>query len=62
MISERVTEETGDTGLSRRFSSPAQGHLKALPKSETKNGQNYAKAEIVHLRMIDLNLFQYSTL
>jgi DNA-binding transcriptional LysR family regulator len=58
MISERVTEETGDTGLSRRFSSPAQGHLKALPKSEFKKCQNYLKAETVHLRMIDLNLFR----
>jgi DNA-binding transcriptional LysR family regulator len=58
MISERVTEETGDTGLSRRFSSPAQGYLKALPKSEFKKCQNYLKAEAVHLRMIDLNLFR----
>jgi hypothetical protein len=62
MISERLMVETGDTMPSRRFGSAVQGHLKALPKSETKNGQNYAKAEIVHLRMIDLNLFQYSTL
>jgi len=58
MISERVTVETGDTRLSRRFGSAMQGHLKALGKSETKKSQNYVKAETVHLRMIDLNLFR----
>src|SRR5258708_24270021 len=58
MISERVMVELGDTRLSRRFGSAVQGHLKALPKSETKKCQNYAKAGIVHLRMIDLNLFR----
>src|SRR5258708_15616620 len=58
MISERVTVETGDTRLSRRFGSAMQGHLKALGKSETKKSQNYLKAETVHLRMIDLNLFR----
>jgi DNA-binding transcriptional LysR family regulator len=56
MISERVTEETVDTR--RRLSPPAQGHLKALPKSEFKKCKNYLKAETVHLRMIDLNLFR----
>jgi len=58
MISERVMVELGDTRLSRRFGSAVQGHLKALPKSETKKCQNYVRAETVHLRMIDLNLFR----
>ena len=58
MISELVTVETGDTRLSRRFGSSAQAHLKALTRSETKKCPNYAKAETVHLRMIDLNLFR----
>src|SRR6266436_3168457 len=58
MISERVMVELGDTRLSRRFGSAVQGHLKALPKSEFKRCQNYVKAETVHLRMIDLNLFR----
>ena len=58
MISERLMVETGDTMPSRRFGSAVRGHLKALSKSETTKGQNYAKAEIVHLRMIDLNLFR----
>jgi DNA-binding transcriptional LysR family regulator len=58
MISERVTVEMRDTRLSGRFGPAVQGHLKALPKSETKKWQNYAKAETVHLRMIDLNLFR----
>jgi DNA-binding transcriptional LysR family regulator len=58
MITEGMTVETAETRLSRRFGPAVQGHLKALPKSETKKGQNYAKAEIVHLRMIDLNLFR----
>jgi DNA-binding transcriptional LysR family regulator len=58
MISERLMVETGDTMPSRRFGSAVRGHLKELPKSETTKGQNYAKAEIVHLRMIDLNLFR----
>src|SRR5260221_1910689 len=58
MISERMMVETGDTMPSRRFGSAVQGHLKALPKSEFKKCQNYLKAETVHLRMIDLNLFR----
>ena len=58
MISERVMVELGDTRFSRRFGSAVQGHLKALPKSEFKRCQNYVKAETVHLRMIDLNLFR----
>ncbi len=58
MISERVTVETADTTPSRPFGSAVQGHLKALPKSEFKRCQNYVKAETVHLRMIDLNLFR----
>ncbi len=58
MISERAMVETGDTALSRRFCPPVQGHLKALPKSEFKKCQNYVKAETMHLRTIDLNLFR----
>jgi DNA-binding transcriptional LysR family regulator len=61
MISERVTVDmAGETRLSRRLGSATQGHLKALPKSETKRCQNYAKpqAQSTHLRMIDLNLFR----
>jgi DNA-binding transcriptional LysR family regulator len=58
MITERVTVETAETRLSGRCSSPAQGHLRALAKSETKKCQNYVSAETVHLRMFDLNLFR----
>src|SRR5271167_290660 len=60
MISEHVTVEVDGRTLSRRFGAAAQGHLKALPKSDIKKHQNYAKpqAETVHLRMIDLNLFR----
>src|SRR5258707_12356071 len=58
MLSEHVTVETGDTKLSRRFSSPLQGHLRSLEKDEAKKCPNYIKAESAHLRMIDLNLFR----
>jgi DNA-binding transcriptional LysR family regulator len=58
MLSEHVTVETGDTKLSRRFSSPVQGHLRWLEKDEAKKYQNYIKAESAQLRMIDLNLFR----
>ena len=58
MLSEHVTVETGDTRLSRRFSSPVQGHLGSLEKDEAKKCPNYIKAESAHLRMIDLNLFR----
>jgi regulatory helix-turn-helix LysR family protein len=58
MINEHVTVETGDTKLSRRFSSPLQGHLRSLEKDEAKKCPNYIKAESAHLRMIDLNLFR----
>jgi len=58
MIAESVRVETAETRLSRRFSSPAQGHLRPLAKSETQKCQNYARAASVHLRMIDLNLFR----
>ena len=34
MLSEHVTVETGDTKLSRRFSSAVQGHLRSLEKGE----------------------------
>jgi regulatory helix-turn-helix LysR family protein len=58
MLSEHVTVETGGTKLSRRFSSPVQGHLRSLEKDGAKNYQNYIKAENAQLRMIDLNLFR----
>jgi DNA-binding transcriptional LysR family regulator len=58
MLSERVTVETGDTKFSRGFSSPVQGQLRALEKSETTKRQAYIRVESVHLRMIDLNLFR----
>jgi Bacterial regulatory helix-turn-helix protein, lysR family len=58
MISERVTVETDDTKLAPRFSSAVQGHLRSLDKGEAKKCQNYSKAESVHLRMMDLNLFR----
>jgi DNA-binding transcriptional LysR family regulator len=58
MLSEHVTVETGDTKLSRRFSSDLQGHLRSLEKEEAKKCPNYIKAECAHLRMIDLNLFR----
>jgi DNA-binding transcriptional LysR family regulator len=58
MLSEPVTVETGDTKFSGRFSSVVQGHLRELGKSETKKCPDYVRAETVHLRMIDLNLFR----
>jgi hypothetical protein len=58
MTSEHATVETDDLSLSRRFGSASQAHLKTLPKSETNKCQIYVKAEAVHLRMIDLNLFR----
>jgi DNA-binding transcriptional LysR family regulator len=58
MLSEHVTVETGDTKLSRRFSSAVQGHLRSLEKDEAKKCPNYIKAESAQLRMIDLNLFR----
>src|ERR1700746_227141 len=58
MLSEHVTVETGDTKLSRRFSSPVQGHLRSLEKDEAKKCPNYIKAECAQLGMIDLNLFR----
>src|SRR6266436_2765742 len=58
MLSEHVTVETGDTRLSRGFSSAVQGHLRSLEKDEAKKCPNYIKAETAHLRMIDLNLFR----
>jgi len=58
MLSEHVTVETGDTKLSRRFSSAVQGHLRSLEKEQGKTCPNYIKAESAHLRMIDLNLFR----
>ena len=58
MIAERVRVETAERRLSSEFSSPALGHLRPLAKSETQKCQNYARAESVHLRMIDLNLFR----
>src|SRR5580693_3635694 len=58
MLSEHVTVETGDTKLSRRFSSAGQGHLRSVEKDEAKKCQNYYNAESAHLRMIDLNLFR----
>ena len=61
MLSEHVTVETGDTKLSRRFSSAVQGHLRSLEKDEAKKYQDYIKAESAHLRMIDLNLFRCPT-
>ena len=58
MICEPVTVETGDTKFSRRFGLEAEGQLKALPKSQAKECRNCVKAETMHLRMIDLNLFR----
>jgi DNA-binding transcriptional LysR family regulator len=60
MISEHVTVDADGTRFSRRFGPAAQGHLKALSKSDTKKCQNYAKpqSETMHIRMIDLNLFR----
>jgi DNA-binding transcriptional LysR family regulator len=59
MISEHVTVGAVRTTLSRRFDS-AEGHLKALPKSEVQKCPDYAKPrlETVHIGMIDLNLFR----
>jgi Bacterial regulatory helix-turn-helix protein, lysR family len=58
MITERMTVETAEARLSRRFGSPAPGQLRALAKGETQKCQNYAKSETVGFRMIDLNLFR----
>jgi len=58
MITHHMTAETAEARLARRFVSSVQGQLRALAKSETQKCQNYAKAENVDLRMIDLNLFR----
>ncbi len=58
MITHHMTAETAEARLARRFGSSVQGQLRALAKSETQKCQNYAKAENVDLRMIDLNLFR----
>jgi DNA-binding transcriptional LysR family regulator len=58
MLSEHVTVETGDTKISRRFSSTVQGHLRSLEQDEAKKYQYRIKAECAQLRMIDLNLFR----
>src|SRR5271165_913257 len=58
MISEPATVEMVETSLGRRFDLPGQGHLKVVPREDTKECQNYVKAKTVHLRMIDLNLFR----
>jgi Transcriptional regulator len=58
MITERMTAETAETGLSHRLGSAPQVQLGALAQSETPKCQHYAKAETVDFRMIDLNLFR----
>jgi len=58
MICEPVTVETGDTKFSHRFGLRAGGRLKALPQSQAKECRDCVKAETMHLRMIDLNLFR----
>jgi regulatory helix-turn-helix LysR family protein len=58
MISEQATVEMVETSLGRRFNLAEQGHLKVVPRDETKECQNYVKAKSVQLRLIDLNLFR----
>jgi hypothetical protein len=58
MICERLTVETGDTMLSRRFDPSAEGQLKALPKRQAKKCRNSNKTEMIRLRMMDLKLFR----
>ena len=60
MISQHVTVEADGTSFSSRFGAPPQGHLRALPKSDSKKYQKYAEspADSVQIRMIDLNLFR----
>jgi hypothetical protein len=49
MLSEHVTVETGDTKLSRRFSSAVQVTLRSLEKGEAKKYQNYIN-EVITVR------------
>jgi len=58
MICQNVTVEMRDTRLSRRFGPQAEGQLKALPENQAKECRNSGKAETIHLRTVDLNLFR----
>ena len=58
MICERLTVETDDTKLSCRFDPPAEEQVKALPKGQAKERRNSNDREMIHLRMMDLNLFR----
>jgi hypothetical protein len=60
MIAEHVTVEADSASLSRRFNPAAQARLKAPPKSDAKEYQNYAKPwpATTQIRLMDLNLFR----
>jgi DNA-binding transcriptional LysR family regulator len=60
MINEPVTVEADRASFSRRFNPAAQARLKAAPKREAKEYQNYAgpSPATTQLRLMDLNLFR----
>jgi DNA-binding transcriptional LysR family regulator len=60
MINKHVTVEADSASFSRRFNPAAQARLKAPPKSDAKECQNYAKPwpAITQIRLMDLNLFR----
>ena len=60
MINEHVTVEAHRASFSRRFNPAAQARLKAAPKGEPKEYQNYARPwpATTPLRLMDLNLFR----
>jgi len=60
MTNEHVTVEADSVSFSRRFNPAAQARLKAPPKSEAKEYQNYARPwpATTQLRLMDLNLFR----
>jgi hypothetical protein len=60
MINEHVTVEADRASFSRRFNPAAQACLKAPPKGEPKEYQNYARPwpATTQLRLMDLNLFR----
>src|SRR6266436_8845186 len=60
MINEHVTVEADSASFSRRFNPAAQTRLKAPPKVEPKEYQNYARPwpATTQLRLMDLNVFR----
>ena len=58
MICQNLTVEMPDTELLRRFRPQAEGQLKALPRNQAREYRDSGKAETIHLRTVDLNLFR----